>query len=129
MNHVKARKPHDKNDRPPHTSKQRQREEAIDILISGLDALAVQAEEANLGTAARIFFTAKEELVHWAVNMNFHESAQDRFINQRLYGDRLFKIETFINRVRAIKDSGTRAEVLGLLGMPMPKTPSPQDRK
>ena len=33
-----------------------------------------------------MLYTAKEDMVHWAVDMNFHESARDQFVNAHLYG-------------------------------------------
>lgn len=62
------------------------RDAAIAQLIAGLNYLVAQSQEANLGTAARILCTAKEDMVHWAVDMNFHESARERFINNQLFG-------------------------------------------
>jgi hypothetical protein len=94
---------------------------AIHGLINGLNTLGIQAEAASMGTAARILFTAKEELVYWAVTMNFHETAQDRFINQNLYNLRLATVGTFIERVRMIKSTQTRSEIMGLLGMTVPE--------
>ncbi len=61
------------------------RQDKIDFLLRGLDQLAAQAVDADMAMAARIFYTAKEELVPWAVTMHFHESAEDRFINRKLY--------------------------------------------
>ena len=62
------------------------RDAAIAQLIAGLNYLVAQSQAANLGTAARILCTAKEDMVHWAVDMNFHESARERFINGQLFG-------------------------------------------
>ena len=62
------------------------RDAAIARLIAGLNYLVAQSQAADLGTAARILCTAKEDLVHWAVDMNFHESARERFINGQLFG-------------------------------------------
>ena len=61
---------------------QQDRDETIAQLIAGINYLVTQSQAANLGTAARILSTAKEDMVHWAVDMNFHESARERFINQ-----------------------------------------------
>ncbi len=66
-------------------AKDKQRMEAFDSLLQGLDQLVDQAQASDMPMAARIFFTAKEDLVHWAVTMHFHESAEDRFINSKLY--------------------------------------------
>ncbi len=58
-------------------------------LIQGLNLLAAHARQQGLGNAARILATAKEDLVYWAVDLNFAESPKDRFINQHLYGTNL----------------------------------------
>ena len=64
--------------------------------IRGLDLFIAQASSARLGTMAEILHTAKEELIFWAVKMNFHETARDKFINGLLYGNALFGAADFI---------------------------------
>ncbi|MES2984710.1 MAG: hypothetical protein V4735_05950 [Pseudomonadota bacterium] len=61
-------------------------DDAIAPLIRGLGLLMAHAQTSGLGTAARILSTAREDMVHWAVDMNFHESAKDQFINHHLFG-------------------------------------------
>ena len=113
MNANKTHKIQDKNSRHlsgPKTGVQsKQQMETVDELLRGLDALAARAEAADMGMAARIFYTAKEELVHWAVTMHFHESAQDRFINRRLY-DSHASAEAIILRI--LKEAGLRGNRL-----------------
>lgn len=57
---------------------------AVANLIQGLSLLMAHARRQDLGNAARILATAKEDLIYWAVDMNFHETAKDRFLNQQL---------------------------------------------
>jgi hypothetical protein len=54
-------------------------------LVEGLNALIAQADHMEMGMAVRIFSNAKDELIHWGVDMNFHETLSDRFINHHLY--------------------------------------------
>ncbi len=79
-----------KNPLKPHSPSAPQdhndRDEAMAKLIAGLNYLVAQSQAANLGTAARILSVAKEDMVHWAVDMNFHESARECFINNQLFG-------------------------------------------
>ncbi len=95
----------------------RQPAETVADLIIGLDALIEQARESDLSMAARIFTTAKEEMIHWAVTMNFHETVQDRFINQQLCQSRFAVIGDLIARMRTIKDPATRQEVMNVFGL------------
>jgi hypothetical protein len=125
MGLTKARKTRTKHDRPSNGLKHKQK--VIDSLLQGLDALVAQAESADMGTAARIFYTAREDLVHWAVTMHFHESAQDRFINRRLYDNRLSSVEAFITR--AIQNADARSDVFGVLGLPKTKISQQAMRK
>ena len=83
MAHAKLPQNHAAN---PTSESELDRDYAIASLIAGMNYLCSQAQLSGLGTAARILSTAKEDLVHWAVDMNFHESARDRFINSQLYG-------------------------------------------
>lgn len=62
-------------------------EKVIIIIINGVNSLISMAQTTNMGTAAKILYIAKEELVHWAVSMNFHETDTDRFINSHLYNN------------------------------------------
>ena len=64
---------------------QARQDNQVILLIHGLNDLIAKANRLRMGTAAKILYFAKEELVHWAVEMNFHETAKDRFINYHLY--------------------------------------------
>lgn len=88
--------------------------------IRGLDLFIAQASSARLGTMAEILHTAKEELIYWAVKMNFHETAMDKFINGILYGNALFGAADFItacnnkNSRRKLAESLKNNNFLGL---------------
>lgn len=56
-------------------------------LVDGINTLIRQARDNDLGHAARLLTTAKEDMVFWAVSMNFHETPEERFINKHLYGN------------------------------------------
>lgn len=58
---------------------------AMASIVRGLNLLASHARHHGLGNAARILASAKEDLVYWAADMNFHESSKDRFTNQPMY--------------------------------------------
>jgi hypothetical protein len=77
----------------PGTARLKHRKQVLADFIYGIDALILMAEREDMGMAARILFTAKEELVHWAVTMRFHESAEERFINRQLYSPRLSALD------------------------------------
>ncbi len=57
-------------------------DDAMCSMITGINVLIAQAVAHEMGTAARILCAAKEEMVHWAVSMNYHETASERFINR-----------------------------------------------
>lgn len=97
---------------PPHPGK----EETMALLIRGLNTLIAHASSADMATASRILYTAKEELVHWAVNMDFHETAEDRFINHHLCDSGLLALGEFIARVGTMKDGKLKNEIFRLLG-------------
>lgn len=97
----------------------KERDEALAALIKGVNMLIAQANGARLGTAVQILHGAKEELVHWAVNMNFHETARDRFIQQHLYDSGLFALGEFLAGVSALEDNEMKSRILCLLGKAM----------
>ncbi len=80
---------------------------SIAALIAGLNYLTMQAQMANLGTAARILCTAKEDMVHWAVDMNFHESARDQFINSQLCGPFGNGVNDLIAHMSGVRHGGS----------------------
>ncbi len=94
-------------------------------IINGLNVLIAQASGADMGTASRILYTAKEELVHWAVDMNFHESCKDRFINQHLYDSGLLAIGDFLSRIAEMKDDRMKSEIIRILGLSLMTVPAP----
>ena len=118
MSHLKAQKIQEPK-QSQSAAKLKTQEESMETLIRGINALVAHAENSDLGTAARILYAAREELVHWAVTMNFHETAQDRFINQRLYDNRRTTVEALV--IHAIKKSGMCNEMLERLGLLDPK--------
>ena len=81
---------------PAEVAAQKRKDDAMASIISGLNVLIAQASGADMGMASRILYTAKEELVHWAVDMNFHECSKDRYVNRHLYESGLHAIGEFI---------------------------------
>ena len=73
-------------------------------IIRGLDILKAQATSANLGSAARILHEAKKDLVYWAVEKGFHETAEEKFINQHLYNNEMFAATDFIGKLGGIRN-------------------------
>lgn len=67
-------------------------------IVRGLDLFIAQATSASVGEVARILYHAKQELVYWAVEENFHETPQSKFINQHLYNNDLFAASDFLRR-------------------------------
>ncbi len=107
-----------KKPKPVSTAKtvEAYKDELMVSFISTLNILISQASAAQMGTAARILYTAKEEMVHWAVDMNFHESAKDQFINRHLYESGLLALGDFMARVSDLKDDKMKSEIIRLLG-------------
>jgi len=65
-------------------NEEKRKDEAVIRLIAGLNYLIGQAKCSRLGTAALILHRAKEEMVYWAVDENFHESSKDHFIQKHM---------------------------------------------
>ena len=87
---------------------QAQQDNHIILLIHGLTLLIDKANRLGMGTAAKILHFAKEELVHWAVEMNFHETAADRFVNFHLYN--LSILRELIAHIRESTDQNTEPQ-------------------
>lgn len=97
--------------KPPVSQRTREEnDEDILALIKGINDLISQANIADMGMATRILCHAREELVHWAVEMNFHETAEDRFINSQLYCENVTQAMMLDSFVRAIEQA---SEMLG----------------
>ena len=60
-------------------------DDTLITVIQGLDLFIAKANNAKLGTMARILHNAKEELVYWAVDKGLHETAEEKFVNRMLY--------------------------------------------
>lgn len=54
-------------------------------VISMLNNYIREAHSTQCGPVARILHNAKEELIFWAVQMEFHETPAEKFINRHLY--------------------------------------------
>ncbi len=65
--------------------KEDDRDDAMVSLIYGLNFLINKANSSGMYGAARTLQNAKEDLVYWAVQMNFHETPEEKFINKYLY--------------------------------------------
>jgi hypothetical protein len=92
------------------------KDDAIAAVIAGLNVLIAQASGADMGMAARILYNAKEELVHWAVDMDFHETAKERFINHHLYETGHGALGDVLARVSALQDEQLKNELIRMLG-------------
>lgn len=106
------------------TAAQKRKDDAMASIISGLNVLIAQASGADMGMASRILYTAKEELVHWAVDMNFYECSKDRYVNRHLYESGLHAIGEFIARLSEVKDDHFKGEVIRMLGASMMSIPN-----
>ena len=65
---------------------EKDKDAAVVSLIHGVSLLIAHARRSGIGKAIQILSTAKEDLVYWAVDMNFHEAAEDHFINRHMHG-------------------------------------------
>jgi hypothetical protein len=61
------------------------KEERTLCIIREINSLIALASREGLGSIARMLYTAKEDIVYWAVDINFHETTKDQFINTLLY--------------------------------------------
>lgn len=61
------------------------KEERTLCIIREINSLIALASREGLGSVARMLYAAKEDIVYWAVDMNFHETTKDKFINTHLY--------------------------------------------
>ncbi len=84
--------------------KAKQLDDTIIYAIQGLDFYIAQASAMKLGKMARILRTAKEELIFWAVDMNFHETKAEKFINQLLYANSFVPDADFREKVSSVRD-------------------------
>lgn len=100
------------SDKTTSAKKGQSKDDTAMSLIRGLDFLITKANTARLATAAGILHRAKEELIYWAVDFDFHESKQDTFIYNNLYNTAGFQIADFIAHYAAIQDSKTRRDFL-----------------
>lgn len=96
------------------------KDEVIASIISTVNMLIAQASGADMGMAARILYFAKEELVHWAVDMDFHETSKDRFINRQLYENGLLALGELLARAGTVKDEKLQGEIVRMLGLARP---------
>ena len=54
-------------------------------VIYQLNNLLKEASDMQCGMIAKVLHSAKEELVYWAVDMDFYESDENIFVNRHLY--------------------------------------------
>jgi len=83
------------------------RDAVILALIKGINMLIMQANASEMSTASRILCNAREELVHWAVDMNFHETVAEQFINEQLYGGHVVHA-TLVENVASLLDRAVK---------------------
>lgn len=69
---------------------------------------------------ARILHNAKEDLVYWAVNMNFHETKIEKFTNQLLFSNSLFAASDLIDKVSSLGNNKDSAILNDLLEKTVP---------
>lgn len=97
------------NSKLNETTLSSQEEERIDNVVAstirGLDILTAKANGAGIGTIARILHNAKEDLVYWAVELDFHETAKEKFINYIMYNNAVFVASDFIAKLNMVKDN------------------------
>jgi hypothetical protein len=86
------------------------KDSAITAIIKGMDFLIALASRNQLFPAVRILHTSKEDLVYWAVDFNFQESEQDKFICNNLYNG--LQLADFIIQYSAIEDPKARQQFL-----------------
>lgn len=84
----------------------------VTTIIQGLDMYIGGASSAGAGTVARILATAKEDLIYWAVSMDFHETNQEAFINRLLHNNAMFLAADFLNSLAAVKNKKQLFEAL-----------------
>ena len=87
-------------------------DDTVTATIGVLDILIAQASSTGVGTVARILNTAKEDLVYWAVKMNFHETPQEKFINRLLYQNGLFAAADFLKSLAQLQNKDILTSVL-----------------
>lgn len=80
-------------------------DKVVTTIIRGLDLFIAQSNGAGVGTVARILHNAKEDLVYWAINMNFHETAQEKFYNRLMYSNAAFTPTDFFRQLDNEKDT------------------------
>lgn len=54
-------------------------------IINGLNFLISKANNMGIYAVSRTLNAAKEDLVYWAVQMNYHETLEEKFVNRYLY--------------------------------------------
>ena len=89
-------------------------DEAVVELIRGLNFLIAKANEKQLAVAANILYRAKEDLVFWAVDLQFEESARDKFIFQHLFNDSLVFLG-FLAKYVSINDANQKENFIASL--------------
>lgn len=93
-----------KNSTKPLDRNNREADEIVVSAIQGLNFFIAQANNAQLGTMARILHTAKEDLVFWATDMEFYESRKEKLLNMLLYNNSLFAAPDLIVNLSSAKE-------------------------
>lgn len=97
---------------PPVVPANPQCDKAMALLIRGVSLLIAQARHSGMNNAVRILSMAKEDLVYWAVNLNFHETAKEQFINQQLYGHTRDAGSELLHYIQQVEGEPERAQLL-----------------
>lgn len=103
MTHAQKSKPQANSKEMADSMKEKRVDDIAIAAIQALDFFIAQASSASLGKMARILYSAKEELVLWAVDVEFKESARERFVDRLLYNNSLFAAADFIASLNSIK--------------------------
>lgn len=90
---------------------------AVVSIIRGISLLIAHARRSELGKATQVLSHAKEDLVYWAVDQNFHETADDRFINRHVHGVNAEIGNELLHCIANLDASPTPFDIAGELNM------------
>jgi|GEM_PF-4552735 len=88
--------------------------EVIDA-IKGLSFITNQMRRLHLNKPAHIVAGARDHLLDWAININFQEIAQDKYLGEAVYGSGLTLAMDLITQRALIEDKMVRTKVLRYL--------------
>ncbi|NDF11800.1 MAG: hypothetical protein EB060_03160 [Proteobacteria bacterium] len=94
------------------TLSKKNQDDAMVYAIRCLNLLIARSNHEGLEKMKEILNDAKEELLYWAVEMDFYQDPKSKFINHYLFDNGLFAVADFVSRFSAIKDKNVRKELL-----------------